>query len=181
MNQFKKCGGKCKKILSIDDFYKCRSGRDGRDSRCKECAKAWQKETHDRNRHIFLSGARRNHVKKTYHITQDDYQAKSEKQNHCCAICGLPETVRIRETLCHLSVDHDHACCSGNKSCGKCIRDLLCRRCNSILGGVNDNIELLEKVIEYLRRHANGGNSGNARTDLGTDSNRASEVASRDC
>jgi hypothetical protein len=47
MNQFKKCAGKCKKILSADDFYKCRSSWDGRDTRCKECAKNWQKDTHE--------------------------------------------------------------------------------------------------------------------------------------
>lgn len=166
MNQYKKCGGKCKRILSIDDFYKCKSGREGRDSRCKECAKAWQKETHIRNRESFLNGARRNHVKRTYNITQCDYLLKSEKQEHRCSICGQLETVKILGTLCHLSVDHDHSCCSGSKSCGECIRDLLCRRCNTIIGQAKDDIQLLQKAIEYLRRH-NGGDPGNTGIDVG--------------
>lgn len=170
MHQFKKCAGRCKKILSVDDFYKSKGTYDGRDTRCKDCAKAWQKETHDRNRGAFLNGARRNHVKKTYNITQDDYLKKSEKQNHVCMICGLPETCKIRGTLSHLCIDHDHMCCLGNKSCGKCVRDLICRRCNTILGRANDDIALLEKAIQYLRRHASGRDNRNPRNHVGADS-----------
>jgi hypothetical protein len=103
--------------------------------------------------------------------------AMSEKQNHCCAICGLPETVKMRETLCHLCVDHDHTCCPGAKSCGKCIRGLICRRCNSILGGVNDSIELLEKVIEYARRYRDGRDSGNPGSNRRPDTTRGCEIA----
>jgi Recombination endonuclease VII len=177
VNKFKKCSGKCKKILPIDSFYKCRSGRDGRDSRCKECAKNWQKETHSRNRGIFLNGARRNHVKKTYNITQEDYLRKSEKQNHVCMICGLPETCVTHGTLSHLCIDHDHSCCPGNKSCGNCVRDLICRRCNAILGRVNDDIELLEKVIQYLRRHASGRDNSDSGNSLGANPVKPSIVS----
>lgn len=28
-------------------------------------------------------------------------------------------------------VDHDHKCCSGDKSCGKCVRGILCPGCNT--------------------------------------------------
>src|SRR4029077_2130187 len=33
-----------------------------------------------------------------------------------------------------LAVDHDHNCCPGAHSCGKCIRGILCGTCNSALG-----------------------------------------------
>jgi hypothetical protein len=51
-----------------------------------------------------------------------------------------------------LSVDHDHACCSGEGSCGKCIRGLLCHKCNLALGAINDDINILQKMIDYLKK-----------------------------
>ena len=90
----------------------------------------------------------------------------------CCQSCGSTDPAGGCENR-DWNLDHNHAT---NK-----FRGILCSRCNKGLAFFQDSIINLEKAIEYLRRHANGGNSGNARTDLGTDSNRASEVASRDC
>lgn len=60
-----------------------------------------------------------------------------------CQICGSFEKP---------SIDHDHNCCPGNKSCGKCIRGVLCRGCNSGLGMFGDDPEKLEAAAGYLRR-----------------------------
>lgn len=63
-----------------------------------------------------------------------------------CAICEGPMTDPC--------VDHDHACCDGEASnCGKCVRGLLCRRCNSILGYAGDVPNVLTAAIHYLRIH----------------------------
>ena len=56
-------------------------------------------------------------------ITPEQFEKLLNSQNGVCAICGNPERTRKR-----LSIDHDHACCPGIKTCGKCIRGLLCFR-----------------------------------------------------
>jgi hypothetical protein len=68
------------------------------------------------------------------------------KQNGCCAICGKPESKPWR-----LSLDHDHSCCPGKFSCGKCVRGLVCDAHNRMLGLANDQIEILESAIAYLK------------------------------
>lgn len=76
----------------------------------------------------------------------DDYNALLEFQDHGCAICGALIGAVGRK----LSVDHDHNCCEGQFSCGKCIRGLLCQNCNSGLGQFHDDVGLLARAISYL-------------------------------
>lgn len=82
---------------------------------------------------------------KKYGLTRDDYVNLEKSQNGVCKICGESEKYNKR-----LSVDHDRSCCSGQGSCGKCIRGLLCSTCNKVLGQVNDDKVLLQKMIDYL-------------------------------
>ena len=62
-----------------------------------------------------------------------------------CAICAEPESKGKS-----LSIDHDHSCCSGSFSCGKCIRGLVCSNCNHGLGFLNDSIDRMHSAIRYL-------------------------------
>lgn len=87
-----------------------------------------------------------------YGISGARYRQMFNKQQGLCAACHHPETGLTslgRPRL--LSVDHDHACCPGKKSCGKCIRGLLCRRCNVTLGWVEDTPDLLLNLVDYLK------------------------------
>lgn len=82
-------------------------------------------------------------IHKKYGITKVIFEKMLADQNGVCAICkGKPNRN-------YLSVDHDHACCPGVKTCGNCIRGLLCAACNAFLGRVNDNPDTL---IEYLNK-----------------------------
>lgn len=94
-----------------------------------------------------LSKDNRCEVLKRYSLTKDSYQKILDSQNGVCAICKKPEVVRK-----NLSVDHDHRCCTHHKSCGKCIRGLLCHRCNQALGLMNDDILILKSAVDYLSR-----------------------------
>lgn len=66
-------------------------------------------------------------------------------QDNACAICRKP-TTRV------LSVDHDHACCPGERSCGECVRGLLCVMCNRMLTALEDD-EWREKAEQYIAHH----------------------------
>ena len=60
-----------------------------------------------------------------------------------CGICGDAST----------DVDHDHACCPGNRSCGECIRGGLCRRCNLGIGYVEGwSPDEYERVLAWTNR-----------------------------
>lgn len=72
-----------------------------------------------------------------------------------CATCGS----RDRE----LHVDHDHDCCEGRKSCGECVRGVLCESCNMVLGRVNDDREVLKAMIAYLDTSAEAKAAAAAR------------------
>lgn len=84
-------------------------------------------------------------LRKMYNITLAEYDDMLLAQNGVCAIC---HGVNPGEDA--LSVDHDHRCCPGKKSCGGCVRGLLCRKCNTGLGAFDDNVALLELASSYL-------------------------------
>lgn len=49
-----------------------------------------------------------------------------------------------------LWIDHDHSCCNGDHTCGKCFRGLLCPQCNSAIGLCGDDPERLRLLADYL-------------------------------
>lgn len=78
---------------------------------------------------------------KQYGLTLEDYLLLREQQNECCAICGTHETALSKA----LSVDHCHR--SGK------VRKLLCHKCNSALGFINDDPEIAKALYEYTMEY----------------------------
>ncbi|MCT2591142.1 endonuclease VII domain-containing protein [Streptomyces sp. N2-109] len=83
-----------------------------------------------------------------YRLSLEAYRAMLAEQGGACAICKVGAPTDIRTNRFH--VDHDHACCPGKKSCGKCIRGLLCHACNTALGNFRDDPQRLSTAIAYL-------------------------------
>lgn len=72
-------------------------------------------------------------------ITLKQWKSLHEKQNGCCAICGVHESFFENA----LAVDHNHLT-------GK-VRGLLCFICNRYLVGIFEKYEhLIPKVMEYI-------------------------------
>jgi hypothetical protein len=84
-----------------------------------------------------------------YGITLDQYHQMLEDQEYACKICNKEE----KTNKARLSIDHNHDCCPGGKSCGSCVRGLLCTNCNMSLGNAQDSIEILQKMIDYLKSY----------------------------
>lgn len=93
------------------------------------------------------SGARVDtHLWTTFRIRESDYEEMLIKQNFRCAICGIHQS----EVKKAFAVDHDHSCCKNKRTCGDCIRGLLCFECNIGLGKFKDNKDLLSSALKYL-------------------------------
>ncbi len=71
-----------------------------------------------------------------------------------CGICG--RVFSRRSQAGHPRIDHDHACCPGEASCGKCVRGVLCQRCNHQVG-VLESVRargLIPPLLAYLEAGA---------------------------
>jgi len=80
-------------------------------------------------------------IKQRYHLTRDEWQAMFDKQHGCCPICGTHQ-----DDLSHpLEIDQ-------NLATGK-IRGLLCRKCNSGIALLGEDIDRLKAAIRYLERY----------------------------
>lgn len=87
---------------------------------------------------------------RTFNLTTEQFEHLLEVQGFACAICERPIHALDRS----LAVDHDHTCCPETaRSCGKCVRGLLCSPCNVGLGSFKDSLHLLRNAVSYLERY----------------------------
>ena len=133
---------RCGENKPIDQYYEHKGPRTSEGYRrptCKTCcnkdAKLWTKNNPDK---VKVS-RRKARLKVKYGIVPSEYDSMANSQGNKCYICRKEHTRRP------LNVDHCH-------STGK-VRKLLCDKCNMALGLVNDDVELLNKMREYLLEH----------------------------
>lgn len=84
-------------------------------------------------------------------LTPAAFAALVERSGGRCAICSTADPGGKHDTW---HVDHDHRCCPRGRSCGSCIRGILCSNCNLGLGHFKDNAAILQSAMEYLAAHA---------------------------
>ena len=118
---------------------------------CKESKPVSEFPVKHYNGHQCYTCQYKAHVERTYGIPYSTYEALYEAQDGKCAVCRAEETATHYGTgrVYMLSVDHDHSCCKGKKSCGKCVRGLLCRDCNHVLGKIEGRVDL-QAFATYL-------------------------------
>ncbi len=131
---------KCGETKPLTDFYKPGSKGDKPDARhyvCKECTKARVTANHCPETY------RRQHLKRTYNITPEEYDAMLAKQDGHFACCPATTPGSSRRNI-YFSVDHCH-------TTGK-VRGLLCHQCNTALGLIKDKPETLTNMLAYLSK-----------------------------
>ena len=75
-------------------------------------------------------------LKRNYGISLEEYEKMVDEQNNVCYICLESDSVK-------LAVDHNH-------KTGK-VRKLLCRKCNTAIGLLKEDITIVENVLKYIK------------------------------
>jgi hypothetical protein len=152
MPYLNKSCGKCGESKPLDAFS--RSAKYGYQFACKECQRTYKAA--NRERAAEQQRARRaadpekymtqNRMLR-YGITRERYAEMLAEQAGTCAICSTSDPGGKYGTW---HIDHDHACCLSERSCGACVRGLLCHRCNLALGLFSDNPDTIAAACTYL-------------------------------
>lgn len=125
-------------------------------------SREWHRE-YQRARRRTVTGrmeTARSNLSQMHGLTFEQYEALYEKQRGLCAICKAAilraytaEYTGKRGPKKHgACVDHDHGCCAGSRSCGRCVRGLLCHHCNVGIASFRDRPELMRQALEYITR-----------------------------
>ena len=111
----------------------------------------WKKNRRKVDREAF----KRHDLRKMFRVSLEWYKETLGAQNGVCGICKQAETQihPVTKEVCNLAVDHNRACCPGNKSCGQCVRGLLCAKCNQALHKVEKIPMWLYHASDYLEKY----------------------------
>lgn len=133
---------RCKTLQGPDQFSPDKRAKDGLQSRCKSC-----NAEYSRNRQVTPEKNREYTIKYRYGLTPERYEEMLSEQEYSCAACGVKFGTGSKRP----EVDHDHTCCNTKyKTCGNCVRGILCQKCNTLAGKLEYNIEYLNDILWYL-------------------------------
>lgn len=138
---------KCKVKKNLELFAKGKNYKDGYRGTCKRCHTDYMIEYYRKNekqrttKNETNSGSDVNW--KRHKISEETFKQMVAKFEGKCHTCKRNKATNI---------DHDHSCCPGYRSCGKCVRGVLCNQCNMTLGLVKESVEVLQNLIKYIAK-----------------------------
>jgi len=121
--------------------------------------RAQSKRYREENREVVLLKKLNQWLVLNFKRDSEWYEKTLEEQKGHCALCDAVPNGR------RLQVDHDHACCPTSRggrrrTCGECVRGLLCENCNTDLGRLENWLKQgtiaplpdtwLDRALRYL-------------------------------
>jgi hypothetical protein len=100
---------------------------------CPDCRKDHRPDAKVRERARTL---------RSYGLTEDDWDAFVKRQGNRCAVCRTDRPGGRGERW---NIDHDHVTHQ--------VRGLLCGRCNSAIGLLQDDPEIIRAAARYVVKH----------------------------
>jgi hypothetical protein len=138
--KYKKCLD-CYAMQPISFFRKRTASKDGLNIYCKTChsarVKDWRTKNPERvkaNRQRYKPISQKRNRNLEYGLSDEQYLELLASQDGCCLICGLNNK--------RLVIDHCHK--TG------IVRGILCHSCNSGIGMLQDDPEIIKMALWYL-------------------------------
>ena len=130
---------RCQSWVPVSGFTKSADRSDGLQSCCRACRAKIYKDNAEKVRDSMR--------KSRFGLSREEFYAKLASQGGRCAICMSDDPGGQ-----YWSVDHDHACCpTDGKSCGECVRGILCSPCNRSLGMMREDVDSIMRMADYVR------------------------------
>lgn len=126
------------------DFLKCKSYSSGYSTVCKACNRIRDKQQYDKHQQKRCTKARGGRFSKKYwpHLTAKEalleWERLFQSQSGLCSICHKDNGRR-------LDVEHNHDTLI--------VRSLACNDCNTSLARAHENIDILMRLCDYIRKH----------------------------
>lgn len=116
-----------------------KDGTFGLRTHCKKC---WVKN-------VNPNSAKDAYVRRVFGFdTRNKYEEYVKSRGENCEVCGIPISVGVKKPKERACLDHNHI--TGE------LRGILCSNCNTALGLVAENTEVLRQMILYLEKWEHG-------------------------
>lgn len=127
----------CKRGHSMEEYRRFHPNGDSYCSACKvQRTKKSRKEQPEKHKHYGW----KSRIKGMYGITEEQYSEMFIEQEGKCGICFTSLIYRDKTT----HIDHNH-------DTGE-VRGLLCHWCNTAIGLLREDTEIMKNAIEYMTK-----------------------------